>query len=244
MDRTLIQKYASSVVRDFIERAKDLRGLKKELNLTKGEIKELFVARVLKSFLSSQFDIGSGIIVNCRNPEKHSNQTDIIIYDNRILPPFIKEQNIGIYPIESVIATIEIKTDLNSNELEKAEENAKILDDDSFTLQFGFKPLCAVFGFDGNIAVLSEEENGKLWLKENIKNLRFICTAGRYSWAKYDDENKGWVLELSNANESYNETKRFIALLIDNIRTTSQRRFQASINPQTHQDWLSLYIRD
>ncbi|MFC1737746.1 DUF6602 domain-containing protein [Planctomycetota bacterium] len=243
MNRTIIQKYTSSVVRDFIERAKDLRNLKKELNLTKGEIKELFVARVLKSFLSSQFDIGSGIIINCRNPEKHSNQTDIIIYDNRILPPFIKEQNIGVYPIESVIATVEIKTKLDGGELKSAEEAAQRLCDDIFKLEYGFKPLCAIFGFEGGVENLTELQKGKNWLNENIKFLSNICIAEKYCWA--NSREKGWCPEFHHKeNKTYNETKRFIALLVDNIRTASQKRFAALINPHTHQDWFSLYIRD
>jgi hypothetical protein len=102
MSDTLIQKYATSVVRDFMVRAGDLKGLIHDL--TKGELKELFVSRVLKSFLTSQFGIGSGIILNRRGQQ--SSQMDVVIYDNRIILPFIREQNIGVYPAESVIATI------------------------------------------------------------------------------------------------------------------------------------------
>jgi hypothetical protein len=40
MSKTLIKKYSTSVIKDFIERAKDLKELKH--NLTKGEIKDLF----------------------------------------------------------------------------------------------------------------------------------------------------------------------------------------------------------
>ena len=62
MSQTLIKKYSSSVIKDFVERANDLKKLKH--NLTKGELKELFVSRVLRSFLTAQFDIGSGIVIN------------------------------------------------------------------------------------------------------------------------------------------------------------------------------------
>jgi hypothetical protein len=56
---------------------------------------------------------------------EQSCQTDIIIYDNRIVPPFIRKQNMGVYPIHSVIATVEIKTKLNKKELVEAEDAAK-----------------------------------------------------------------------------------------------------------------------
>jgi len=73
MSENLIKKYSTSVIKDFIERANDLKELKHKL--TKGELKELFISRVLKSFLPSQFDIGSGIVVN--GVAEQSRQTDI-----------------------------------------------------------------------------------------------------------------------------------------------------------------------
>ena len=238
MSRTLIQKYYSSVIKDFIERANDLKSLKHEL--TKGEIKELFVSRVLKSLLTSQFSIGSGVIIN--QEDNRSNQTDIVIYDNRILPPFIKEQNIGVYPAEGVIATVEIATTLNGGKLESAEKAAQKLHRDIFKLKYNFKPLCAVFGFSGGVKNLSKQKKGMIWLKDNIECLFNICIAERYCWANVGK--KDWRPEFQNENKPHNATKRFLSLLVDNIRTESQRRFQAYINAQTHQDWLTAYIRD
>lgn len=104
-DRTLIQKDSSSLVAGILERVKSLSSL--DHKLTKGELRELFVSRILKQFLPIQFDIGTGIIVNHRGDQ--SKQTDIVIYDNRIMPLFIKEQAIGVYPAESVIAVLEVK---------------------------------------------------------------------------------------------------------------------------------------
>ena len=137
MSTTLIQKYATCVVQDFVTRAGDLKGLLHDL--TKGELKELFVSKVLKSFLTSQFGIGSGIILN--RAGKQSRQMDVVIYDNWIILPFIQEQNIGVYPAESVIATIEVKTTLDKGALEKAEDAAKELKDIIFAhMPFGFTP--------------------------------------------------------------------------------------------------------
>ncbi len=240
MSETLIKKYSTSVIKDFIDRANDLKGLTRDLNLPIGELKELFVSRVLRSFLTAQFDIGSGIVVN--SADKKSSQIDILIYDNRILPPFIKEQSIGVYPAESIIATIEIKTNLEEKGLANAENTAQKLCDEVFDLEYGFKPLCAVFGFEGSIENLSAKEKGIDWLRENAQHLFNICIAGKYSWANVGG--KGWWPEFYDRDKPYNETKRFIALLVDNIRTASQERFQAFINPQTHQDWLSAYIRN
>jgi hypothetical protein len=241
MSRTLIQKYATSAIKDFVERAQDLKILKH--GLTKGELKELFVSRVLKSFLSSQFGIGSGIIINRAN--KQSKQTDIVIYDNRILPPFIQEQQLGVYPAESVIATVEIATTLNAEKLRAAEKKAKDLSESVFdSVFYGFKPLCAVFGFEGGVRPLSDESKGTAWLTQNIECLFNICISNKYCWAHLYKRDKGgnvWTIETDQAG-LYGETKRFIALLLDNVRTGAQERFRYFVE-QGHWDWLSMYIR-
>ena len=62
--RTLIQMDSSSVIGGMLERIETISGM--DHRLTKGELRELFVSGVLKKFLSSQFDVGSGIIINHR----------------------------------------------------------------------------------------------------------------------------------------------------------------------------------
>ena len=256
MERTLIQKYSSSIIRGLVERSLDLSKL--DHRVTKGELRELFVSNTLKAFLTKQFDIGSGIIINQKG--KQSNQTDIIIYDNRILPPFIKEQQIGVYPAESVIATIEIKSKLTKSELLKSEESAKKLLEivynpaDSIYEDFKyFRPLCSTIGFYGSGArELSNKNKGKGWLEKQIKYLKLIGLINRYSWIKMT---KGWVY-CAHDKYTNEETKRFIAVLLDNIRTHSEKRLRL-ITPndkdenekhdkdedKRHRDWLGCYIR-
>lgn len=132
MKRTLIQQHSSAIIRGLSEKINALTDL--DHKLTKGELRELFVSNILHSFLTNQFDVGSGIIINQAGLQ--SNQTDIIIYDNRILPPFIKEQHIGVYPAESVIATIEVKSYLTNSELLKAEKAAQRLNNEIYAYKY------------------------------------------------------------------------------------------------------------
>ena len=60
MEQTLIQKCTTSIVRGFIERTKSLSH--PDHRLLKGELRELFMSNILDSFLTNQFEIGSGII--------------------------------------------------------------------------------------------------------------------------------------------------------------------------------------
>jgi hypothetical protein len=201
-------------------------------------LKELFISKVLRSFLTSQFGIGSGIILN-REGEQ-SRQMDVVIYDHRIILPFIQEQNIGIYPAESVIATIEVKTSLDGGTLKEAEDAARELKEIVFGhIPFGFEPLCAAFGFEGGVKDLQDQEKGARWLAANATHLFDVCIAGKYSWANVGG--KGWRTE-SDSSGGYDETRRFIALLVDNVRTAAQERFHYFVDSQ-HWDWLSAYIR-
>jgi hypothetical protein len=234
MCRTLIQKDASSVINNFIERARVLGGLKHKP--TKGTLKELFMSDVLKQLLTIQFGVGSGIVVNKEN--KQSRQTDIVIYDNRIIPPFISGPSIGVYPVESVIATIEVKTRLNKEELMDAEKAAKQLSE-NVVGEGDRPPLYAVFGFEGGIRGLETQEKGVSWFeKQNIQHIFNMCIAGKYCWA--DVGGKGWQIGKDTSGV-HDETKRFLALVLDNVRTLAECRFR--FYTRRHRDWLSGYIR-
>jgi hypothetical protein len=234
----------------MLERAKALSGL--DQNLLKGELRELFVSEVLKRYLSYPFEIGSGIIINQRGNE--SSQTDIIIYDASVLPPFIKGQHLGVYPAECVLATVEVKSDLGPDEFLSSEKAAKKLleevystDGSLYSNDQKFKPICTIFGFSGSGGKeLKEQPSGQAWLEKNCGHVTLIALAGVYSWVRLG--HRGWVHE-SDGIATGEEVKRFVAVLLDNVRSLSWRRF-AELNQEKietyapHRDWLSVYIRE
>jgi len=244
MPRTLIQKNSTSIVKRLIEQIKSLSGL--EHRLTNGQLKELFVSNILRSFLPNQYGVGSGIIIN--KDGEQSNQTDILIYDNRFLPPFINEQNIGVYPVESVIATIEVKSKLNKTGKEglvAIDQKASRLCDEicKKTLLKHIKkhqhlrfPFCTAVGFN-KVRDLSNESSND-WLEDNLKYLRGICFIDCCCWLKM--KTKGWSIQ--KADETNEETKRFIAVLFDNIWRRGEEKFRLLIQ-EKNKDWLSWYIR-
>ena len=239
----LIKAYSSAIIEGMMCKIAASSHLKHKL--TKGELRELFAVNVLNAFLTSQFSIGSGVIINQK--EEQSNQTDIIIYDNRILPPFIKEQHIGVYPAESVVGIIEIKSILDSTAVKKAVEASNILNDKVYNPSSSIygdyeylKPLSAVIGFYGKgTSYLRDQENGKRWLENNAKNIFAICLVGKFTWLNL--AKKGWRLSLKRG--AFEETKRFVAAYLDNVRSRAEARLKY-INQFEHYDWLSIYIRD
>ncbi|MHC1724514.1 MAG: DUF6602 domain-containing protein [Syntrophobacteraceae bacterium] len=235
----LIKRYSTALVEGLVSIIAASSPIHHKL--TKGELRELFVTNLLLPFLTKQFDAGTGIVINQK--EEQSYQTDIIIYDNRILPPFIKEQHIGVYPAESVVGTIEVKTKLTKEALLKAEASARRLHEaiynpssNIFGMQYSL-PVCGVIAFEG-AAFLNQKKN-KSFLEANCTHILFICRIGKSSWIKLGE--RGW--SFSENNENYEETKRFIAVFLDNLRTISELRI-SELSQFAHKDWLSVYIRD
>lgn len=87
-----------------------------------GSAREFLVKRVLRSILPPLLHIGSGKIIDAVG--NSSKQVDIILYDSRF-PVFEIESGVGLYPIEGVLGTIEVKSSLTQDHLRKALENTR-----------------------------------------------------------------------------------------------------------------------
>lgn len=236
---TLIKDYSSSLVKALYEKVKSINKLNHRL--TKGELRELFLNDLLLNFLTDQFGTGTGVIVDSYGEE--SKQVDIIIYDKRILPPIIKNSNLGTYPIESVLAVIEVKSILGKRELIKTNENFKHLEtklkfNDKFQ-KSGLSIIKAVIGFNQR-AFLEVNKNDDTWLSEHIMHIDAICHVQNYCWIKYPKD-KIWRYSDKDLT-TFEETKRFIAWTLDNARNKSNNRFRAL--SETYVPWMSTYIRN
>jgi hypothetical protein len=123
-----------------------------EHNGAKGALRESLMSELLRPLLPPDFGVATGIIISADNVQ--SAQQDIIIYNRRILPPFLTEGP-ALVPVESVVATIEVKSVLDATELKSAFANAKTVR----------KPrlLSGIYGPDGaTIAVRVTDEQGNL----------------------------------------------------------------------------------
>lgn len=126
----------------------------------KGRAREIFVTNLLKPFLNPTFGICTGIVIDSNNNQ--SKQIDIIIYDKNVLPPSMLNDNEGIIPIESVLATIEVKTNLDSEELSNSIENArsiKFLKPKFKRTNIKNSPVYCIFAFKSNLTEKSEKKD-------------------------------------------------------------------------------------
>lgn len=210
-----------------------------ELNhkVSKGRLREIFARSILDRFLTSQFGVGSGIIVNQRGDQ--SFEQDVIIFDRRILPPFLQLDGLGIFPIEAVVATIEIKSILGNAELEKSEQNAQRLHDmttHGSIYQDGSAPAVAILGFrTGSLTCKNDTAEARQWLQSKLHYIWAVGVVGEICWLRLRD----WEARVGDTD--FEETKRFLSVFFDNLRTGAERRYQSIAG--NHHDWLSVYTR-
>jgi hypothetical protein len=105
----------SSIAADA-QLARDIIAQKPE----KGRALEAVLASALRRVLPGRFAIGTGFVTDHLGIT--STQLDIVVYDAQNNAPIILDSNVGIFPVECVYATVEVKTSLNRKQLDSALE--------------------------------------------------------------------------------------------------------------------------
>lgn len=246
-ERSSIKAHTTAILKGIIAQAKSLGTLTNPTLI--GELRELLIADLFKRFLIQDFGIGTGQIINQK--EELSSQIDIVIYDKRILPPFLQSQHLGLFPVEAVIAVIEVKSQLTKNDIiEASVKNNRLLKEiyapeaSIYNDLQEFRPLTSILGFYDKLFFKYENtaENRKTiqeWILKNAPNLWAVCLMGTFSWLQV--MRPEGVVHLRP--EYLENTKAYLAILLDNIRTLAQRRFLFLLQRQ-HIDWFSIYLRD
>lgn len=109
-----------SIISDKIKSR--IKTLKQEFSVNKGVVhqgvkgglNEVELINIIKSVIPSKYEISKGVIENSHGDQ--SNETDIVIYDNEILPPYINN-DLAFVPVEAVTYNIEVKSSLTAKEL-------------------------------------------------------------------------------------------------------------------------------
>ena len=113
--KSFFEKYE----KELFQRA-DTAGLLKH-RPSSGVLKEFLTRSVLNLILPECFSLLTGQVFDGNG--SLSNQIDIIVYDSR-LPKLEVAPHFGYYPIEGVVACIEVKPFLNKNSINEALSNA------------------------------------------------------------------------------------------------------------------------
>ena len=83
-----------------------------------GTYRERIVRDFLQSFLPQRLAIDTGFVVNALG--EVSGQIDLVIYDPSLTPPLESKNRQRFFPVETVIAAGEVKSDVNSDQFTDA----------------------------------------------------------------------------------------------------------------------------
>jgi len=208
----------------------------------KGRAREIFVAQLLRPYLNPTMGICTGIVID--PADGHSCQMDVIVFDKNVLPPSLLQEGEEIIPYESVLATIEVKTRLTSEELRNSIRNArsvKNLEPLFVELRQGegvkSSPVCYVFAFTSDLAEKPELERLTELVKESNEGegrpvkvpLSGICIAGKDFVHCRNAEAEPPVFCVDQSTTDYEAILLFLVHVLEATNHLSLQRQRISI---------------
>lgn len=110
----------------------------------KGDFNETLLCELIQDIIPTKYKLTNGFIQD--KNAKQSNESDIVIYDNEILPAILIKEDLGVIPAESVEYVFEVKSTLNATELKTTIEKFNNL----HTLS-GFRKRTVLFAFSSDL---------------------------------------------------------------------------------------------
>ncbi|WP_229016202.1 DUF6602 domain-containing protein [Xanthomonas vesicatoria] len=206
----------------------------------KGAFREAFLRQLLESVLPIQYGIGSGVIVDAF--KKQSPQVDLLIYDRRNFPPFYESGGHGIYPFDSVLRVIEVKSQLDKPGLEQFTRLVKSMHPRNpaglkmrghGNLGGGnsFYPLPALFAYGSRIRNFKDE-----W--DKIPDLQctanVVCVAHEGVLTRFERDEEYYTALCSDPRRFENNIRVFMIRLLDLLEQTANSRQALKVS-----NWLS-----
>lgn len=196
----------------------------------KGQLREILIRDLFRPLLPADVGVASGQIIS--SDDRQSREQDVVIFDKRILPPILLEQARGIFPIESVLYAIEVKSRMTANEMKKSHRSATEVmqfryqsgDYDDFdrpTDHIVEKVISCVFAFDTDLISEGKNETHRY---DEIRGsddpaIKAICVVGRGYWYWYNGRWKTW-----KRKPGFEEVVGFIAGVMNTYRRVAATR--------------------
>jgi hypothetical protein len=88
----------------------------------RGRFRELLVNNLLSPWLPPYVGCGTGVIVDAENRARQSTQEDIVLFDQSLVPSIVASTHApdGIFPLNGVLARVEVKSVLTKTNLRDA----------------------------------------------------------------------------------------------------------------------------
>ena len=121
----ILPDYLSDVAKQMRLESDSIRRDFATHHLSAGENRETLVKRFLKSHLPERFGVSNGIVISHNGV--FSKQADLVVVDKNNNAPLYSNARNKLWPVESVYALIEVKTNLNPSDLsDRADRELKL----------------------------------------------------------------------------------------------------------------------
>lgn len=197
-----------------------------------GRLREIVLHQLIEPLLNNNYSIGNGKIIDYDG--NISSEMDICIYSKNLHPPifFSTKDKLGLFPIESVLKTIEVKSVFNMKNLKDTftkfnELDHKLIcapaihDENNYAVPTHFiKPHYSLFTFDINQKNYSPEKILEMYsnIDENWEILPIIssiCIANK-GWLC--NTQQGWIHKAyDNENHTNDEIVGFLSTMINDL---------------------------
>lgn len=164
----------------------------------KGRVREILLRQLFRPLLPADVGVGTGFIV--AKDGRESTQQDVVLYDRSVLPPALYDTEMGLFPIESVLYTIEMKSVLTRQELLGAHDAAKALAQyplvgkDANATHHGPRPISVLFALGSDLTTDGKTESVRY---DELRGsgpppLSALCVVGRGYWWFDKDKFQRW----------------------------------------------------
>jgi hypothetical protein len=207
----------------------------------KGAFREFFITQLIQPLIPIHFSVGSGVVVDWWG--RQSRQSDVIIYDRRKLQPILLAGTRGLFPIDSVLAVIEVKSRLKATDYVNLVEagrrfspyseienpmgllikRAGILPENQ-----AIYPAFAVFAYTSDAP---KKDEGKRIEERTTANSHYIKLIGVLDKGVWSLENQQWKKHTDIGIEDV--SARFLVMILNRLEDTARSRGDYRL-----QDWL------
>ena len=184
-----------------------------------GEIREIAVNECIAPFLTHSFSCGTGKIIDSFS--NTSDQLDLIVYRNTLVPSLLIHNDLGFFPVECCKYAFEIKSKITATQLKDALKKAYSItklkafpNDTEEELTYGAIPRVVLFAFDTDLKGCEIERYLK-YDPNTTPLITVIVILGKGYW--YWGGKGEWLGFLSDSNEPYEEFACFMAGLTNTL---------------------------
>ncbi|WP_139167195.1 DUF6602 domain-containing protein [Chromobacterium sphagni] len=152
-----------------------------------GEIRELAAQRCVEPFLTQSYRCGTGKVIDSLGNK--SDQTDIVVFHKKTVPPVLLNSQLGLFPVECVRYVFEVKSTLSATEIKDANAKFQALyklksfpkTDSNGVVIGGPMPTCVLLAFSSDI-VGDELERYLKHTNDNLPPCTALCVLGKGYW--------------------------------------------------------------